>query len=56
MKITSEHLELIIKIIEKGAFSSAARSLNRVPSAVRLGKAIADAGIKLVFLKPPAKP
>lgn len=51
MKITSEHLELIIKIIEKGSFSSAARSLNRVPSAVSMAIAHIEAETNLTLFE-----
>jgi len=51
MKITSEHLELIIKIIEKGSFSSAARSLNRVPSAVSMAIANIEAETNLTLFE-----
>lgn len=51
MKITSEHLELIIKIMENGSFSSAARLLNRVPSAVSMAIANIEAETNLTLFE-----
>lgn len=48
MKLSSEHLELILEVIDKGSFSAAARSLKRVPSAVSMS--IANLEAELGFL------
>ncbi|ENX09298.1 MAG: LysR family transcriptional regulator [Acinetobacter sp.] len=47
MKLTSEQLELILEIIDRGNFSAAARALNRVPSAVSMAIANLEAELNL---------
>lgn len=47
MKLTSEQLELILEIIDRGNFSAAARALNRVPSAVSMAIANIEAELNL---------
>lgn len=47
MKLSSEQLELILEIIDRGNFSAAARALNRVPSAVSMAIANLEAELNL---------
>ncbi|ENW06066.1 LysR family transcriptional regulator [Acinetobacter beijerinckii] len=47
MKLSSEQLELILEIIDRGNFSAAARALNRVPSAVSMAIANIEAELNL---------
>lgn len=47
MKLSSEQLELILEIIDRGNFSAAARVLNRVPSAVSMAIANIEAELNL---------
>lgn len=47
MKLSSEQLELILEIIDRGSFSAAARALNRVPSAVSMAIANLEAELNL---------
>ncbi|MCH7335656.1 LysR family transcriptional regulator [Acinetobacter sp. NIPH 2699] len=47
MKLSSEQLELILEIIDRGNFSAAARALNRVPSAVSMAIAHLEAELNL---------
>lgn len=47
MKLSSDQLELILEIIDRGNFSAAARALNRVPSAVSMAIANLEAELNL---------
>lgn len=47
MKLSSEQLELILEIIDRGNFSAAARALNRVTSAVSMAIANLEAELNL---------
>lgn len=51
MKLSSEQLELILEIIDRGNFSAAARALNRVPSAVSMAIANLEAELNLQLLE-----
>lgn len=47
--LSSDHIEVLLCIIEKGSFSAAARALRRTPSAVSMGIANLEAELGLVL-------
>lgn len=51
MRLSSEHLDLIVKIVDKGSFSSAARALNKTPSAVSMAIANIEAELGLCLFE-----
>jgi DNA-binding transcriptional LysR family regulator len=47
--LTSDHLDLLLTVIDKGSFSAAARALGRTPSAISMAIAHLEAELNLVL-------
>ncbi len=47
--LTSDHIDMLLTVIDKGSFSAAARALGRTPSAVSMAIANLEAELDLVL-------